>query len=122
LDEIEIIFKRALDALSDAEFNFNNNRFNVSINRSYYAAFYASKALLLKKGVNTKKHSGNIMKFGLEYVINDNFDGKIAKILSDLQEDRSSADYDFEFDAEKIQAKIDLEKAEKFIEECKKFL
>lgn len=122
MDEIEIIFKRALDALSDAEFNFNNNRFNVSINRSYYAAFYASKALLLKKGVNTKKHSGNIMKFGLEYVINDNFDGKIAKILSDLQEDRSSADYDFEFDAEKIQAKIDLEKAEKFIEECKKFL
>ena len=72
--------------------------------------------------METTKHSGNIVKFGLEYVIIDNFDSKIAKTLSELEEDRSSADYDFEFDAEKIQAKENLEKAKKFIEECKKFL
>ena len=122
MDEVDLIFKRAIDALSDAEFTFLNGRYNISINRSYYAVFYGSKALLIKKGVETTKHSGNIVKFGLEYVINDSFDSKIAKILSELEEDRSSADYDFEFDAEKIQAKENLEKAKKFLEECKKFL
>jgi len=122
LDEVDAIFKRAIDALNDAEFNFSYERYNVSINRSYYAVFYASKALLLKKGVETKRHSENLRKFGFEYVVNDNFDAKIAKILSILVEDRTRVDYDFQFDVVKIQAKEALENAEQFIKECEKFL
>ena len=122
MDEVSTIFKRAIDTLDDSIFNFNNERYIVSINRSYYAVFYASKALLLKKGIKTKKHSGNIKKFGLEYVINDTFDAKIAKTLSELEEERASVDYDFEFNAEQLQAKEILERATEFIEECKKFL
>jgi len=60
--------------------------------------------------------------FGKEYVVNDNFDKKISKILSELQEDRFRVDYDFEFNSTKTIAKLDLENAKKFIEECKKFL
>ncbi|MCL2116101.1 MAG: HEPN domain-containing protein [Methanobrevibacter sp.] len=122
MDEIDILFKRAIDALDGAEFNFKNGYYNISINRSYYAVFYASKALLLKKGVETKTHAGNIKKFGLEYVVNDNFEARIAKILSELEEDRSNVDYSFEFEGEKIQAKENLKNAEKFIAECKRFL
>ena len=54
------MFKKAIDTLNDSEFNFINGRYNVSINRSYYAAFYAARALLLKKGKNPKTHSGTI--------------------------------------------------------------
>jgi len=122
LDEVNIIFKRAIDTLNEAEFNFNHGFYNISINRSYYVVFYASKALLLKKGVKTYKHSGTIKRFGLEYVVNDKFDEKIAKTLSELEEDRTRADYDFDFDVTKIKAKEDLEQAKEFIEECKKFL
>ena len=122
MDEVNIIFKRAIDTLNDAEFNFDNERYNVSINRSYYAVFYATKSLLVKKGVKSTKHSGTIKQFGLEYVVNDKFDEKIAKILSRLEEDRSRVDYDFEFDAEKIRAKKNLENAKIFIKECKRFL
>ena len=99
MDEVATIFKRAKSTLKEAEFNFNHGFYNVSINRSYYAVFYGSKALLVKKGVESKKHSGNIKKFGLEYVIKDNFDEKTAKILSELEGDRTRADYDFEFDS-----------------------
>ena len=67
LDEIDTIFKRAIETLNYAEFNFNHDCYIISINRSYYAVFYATKALLLKKGVETHKHSGTIKKFGLEY-------------------------------------------------------
>ena len=122
MDKYEIVFKKALDLLDDAEYNFNGDRYNTSINRSYYAVFYAAKSLLLKKGVDTRKHTGNIQMFGKEYVVNDNFDKEISRILSELQEDRSRVDYDFEFNSTKAIAKLDLENAKKFIEECKKFL
>ena len=118
----EIAFKRALKMLDDAEYNFSGERYNTSINRSYYAVFYASKALLLKKGIDTKKHTGNIQIFGKEYVVNDNFDKEISKILSELQEDRSRVDYDYEFDSSKMKAKLDLENAKIFVEERRKFL
>ena len=54
LDEANKVFKKAIDTLNDSEFNFINGRYNVSINRSYYAAFYAARALLIKKGKNPK--------------------------------------------------------------------
>lgn len=72
--------------------------------------------------METRKHSGNIKKFSLEYVIKDNFDEKIAKILSELEGDRTRADYDFEFDSTEIKAKEDLEIAKKFLKECEKFI
>jgi uncharacterized protein (UPF0332 family) len=75
-DEKTVAFQKALDAFDDAKFNFNNGRYHVSINRSYYAVFYASKALLLKKGFKPKTHKGTIHKFSLEYIVNDNFDKK----------------------------------------------
>lgn len=84
MDEVELIFKRSIDTLNEAEFNFNNGFYNVSISPSYYAVFYGSKALLLKKGVKSSKHSENIKKFGLEYVVNGTFDGTIAKTLPKL--------------------------------------
>ncbi|KZX14965.1 HEPN domain-containing protein [Methanobrevibacter filiformis] len=116
------VFKKALDTLKSAKFNFNGGYFNASINRSYYAVFYAAKALLFKKGLNPKTHSGTIRQFGLEYVVNGEFDEHIAKILSSLQEERTSVDYDYDFNSSKDEAKLDLNNAELFIKECKKFL
>jgi len=81
MDEINVVFERALNLLEVAESNFNNGFFPDSINRSYYAAFYAAKALLLKKGIITKNHSGAISKFGLEYVANGTFDKKVLLVF-----------------------------------------
>jgi uncharacterized protein (UPF0332 family) len=122
LDDSKLIFKRALELLSDAKYTFNGDRYNTSISRSYYAVFYGAKALLVKKGIITKTHSGTINKFGLECVVNGDFDKKIAKILSELEEERSIVDYDYEFYADKIRAKEDLINAEKFLKECEKFI
>ena len=122
MDEIAAIFKKAISTLDDAEFNFKHERHSVSINRSYYACFYAAKALLLKKGIVTKTHSGTIHKFGLEYVINGNFDKHIGKFFSILEKDRGKADYDYSYEATENKAKKDLNNAKKFVKECEKFL
>jgi len=110
LDKIDIGFQKAEEALKVAKLNLENKYYSASINRSYYAVFYAAKALLLKKGKNPKKHSGTIAEFGLEYVIKDNFDKEISKILSGLEEDRENADYDFSFQSTQEIARIDLKK------------
>jgi uncharacterized protein (UPF0332 family)/predicted nucleotidyltransferase len=122
LDEIAITFKKAIDTLEVAELMFNQDSYDFSMNRSYYAAFYGTKALLLKKGITYVKPSKNTEKFIQEYVKNDKFNGKIAKTLAKLEEDKMLADYDYTFKATKTQAKEDLKKAKEFIEECKKFL
>ena len=122
MDIIDSAFQKAEEALKVAKLNFDNGYYSASINRSYYAVFYAAKALLLKKGINTKKHSGTIVQFGLEYVLNDNFDKEVSKILSRLEDDRGNADYDFDFQPTEEKAGKDLNNARFFVEECKKFL
>ena len=122
MDKIAVAFQKSEEALKVAESNLKNEYYSASINRSYYAVFYAARALLLKKDKNPKTHSGTISEFGLEYIINDNFDKDISKILSGLEDDRENADYDFSFQSTKEIAKIDLKNAKLFIEECKKFL
>ena len=120
--EIGTIFEKSLYLLKVAEKNYNDEFYPDSINRSYYAVFHAAKALLAKKGISTKTHSGTIHKFGLEYVTNGTFDKEIGKFFSKLEEDREKADYDYSHNITKDKAKTDLINAKVFIEECKKFL
>lgn len=122
MDNLEIIFKKTIETLKAAEVTFANGFYETSINRSYYAVFYAANALLMKKGIKTKTHKGIVKKFNLEYIHNDNFDKDLGRILSKLQKERIKADYDFYLKPTENKAKKDLNDARRFIEECKKFL
>ncbi|MDR1820605.1 MAG: HEPN domain-containing protein [Methanobrevibacter sp.] len=121
-NEANLIFDRALESLKSSELNLDNGFYNASINRSYYAVFYATTALLSKKGISTKKHSSTIQQFGIEYVVKEKFDKEIAKILSALEEDREDADYDFHIIFPENEAVNDLKNAKIFVEECRKYL
>jgi len=122
LDKIELAFKKLEEALKVAKLNFKNGYYSASTNRLYYTVFYVAKALLLKKGKNPKTQSGTIAIFGLEYVINGEFNKDVSKLFSGLEDDRGNADYDFSFESTKEVAKTDYLNAKVFIEECKKFL
>ncbi|MDR1721643.1 MAG: HEPN domain-containing protein [Methanobrevibacter sp.] len=116
------MFNNALEFIKDSKIAIENERFKMSINRSYYAVFYGAKALLIKKGINPKTHRGTIQQFGLEYVINDSFDNEISKILSNLEDDREDADYEFQSIFTYENAMDNLNKAEIFLDECSRFL
>ena len=47
--------QRAKDDLSDAEFNYNANRFLNANNRAYYAIFHAIRAVLALERVDFKQ-------------------------------------------------------------------
>jgi len=65
-----------------------------AINRFYYAAFHAARALLATKRLDAAKHSGVISLFNREFVKTKEIDKKASKTLSMLFTLRSEADYD----------------------------
>ncbi len=107
--EIKKIIDRAEDCLSDAVFNFEHNRFQVAINRSYYCMFDCISALLHHKDIFVKTHQGSHLKFAEHYIKPGLLDISLAKMLSKVFGLRQSSDYDFEFepDADDITAALD---------------
>jgi hypothetical protein len=72
-EEIELLVKHRLrqarETLGDAKYLIDGKRSPQSIiNRSYYAMFYATLALLQKISKGTSKHSGVISLFDKEFV------------------------------------------------------
>lgn len=48
--------EKSVMALDDATFLTEGGRYNLAANRLYYALYYAASALLLSKGISTKRH------------------------------------------------------------------
>jgi uncharacterized protein (UPF0332 family) len=68
-DIIKIKLGRAKKTLREAEAMLNNNFPNASVNRLYYACFYAATALLFEKDIFTKSHSGVKQMLGQHFII-----------------------------------------------------
>jgi len=67
LEESQRWMAKAHSSLTAARKLLEELLFAESISRSYYAMFYAAKALLLLDGIEVSKHSAVIAAFGREY-------------------------------------------------------
>jgi uncharacterized protein (UPF0332 family) len=54
---------RAHAALQEANLLIEQEHFNGALNRVYYAAFYAARALLATRNLDSSRHSGVIALF-----------------------------------------------------------
>lgn len=54
----------------------DNKRYKDAINRCYYAAFYAIKAVLALEGTDFKRHKDAVAYFNQNYVATDIFEGE----------------------------------------------
>ncbi|MCG0278983.1 MAG: HEPN domain-containing protein [Thermanaeromonas sp.] len=68
--------------------------YNGAINRFYYAAFHAARALLALKKLDSAKHSGVISLFNREFVKPGLISKEASATLSTLFNLRAEADYD----------------------------
>jgi uncharacterized protein (UPF0332 family) len=93
-DILKIKIGRANKTLSEAdkmmEFNFNR----AALNRFYYACFYAATALLYKKDIFTKTHSGVKQMLGLHYVSVDIMPKSMGTFYGNIFISRLGSDYD----------------------------
>lgn len=78
---------------------------NSSVNRLYYAVFYAVNALLVKNEIFTSSHSGIRTQFSLHFIKTGKLDKKYGNLLSELYDWRQKGDYDNIFDYDEASVK-----------------
>ena len=100
-DLIEYRLNRAKDTLDDARILAEKSKWNSTINRLYYAAYYAVTALLLKSDLRATTHNGVKSNFSEHYIKTNMISRELGKIYSQLFTWRQKGDYDDLFDFEK---------------------
>jgi uncharacterized protein (UPF0332 family) len=103
-DLIKYRIDRAKDTLDDAYILAENGKWNSTINRLYYAAYYAVIALLLNSGLKPTTHNGAKSNFSEYFIKTGKIDKESGKIFSQLFTWRQKGDYDdlFDFQEEKV--------------------
>lgn len=94
----------ARETLQVAQECFEGNHYKDAINRSYYAAFYAVKAVLALEERDFKRHKDVMAYFTQKYVAADVFPRDIGRKLARLQQKREKSDYDDFFIASREEA------------------
>ena len=112
----------AEDSLKVAAHCLKEGLYKDSINRSYYAAFYAVKAILALSTVDFKRHKDVMGYFNKEYVAKEIFPREIGRKLGTLQRVREKSDYDDFYIASREKAEEQFQTAELVIGEVKKYL
>ena len=111
------------DALNDGYFLLNANRSNRTIvNRAYYAAFYAARALLQTIGQTPRKHSGVMSLFDKEFVHSGHFDRECSKAFHRLFRLRQKDDYELLESVPREEAVEALSLSKTFVREVWKYL
>lgn len=114
--------KRAERALKEGQSLFKNGFLEGTVNRLYYAAFYAAKALLVTKGLDSSKHSGIISLFHEHFVKTNIFDKEKARALSESFEERQDTDYEDFVSISRSEVQELENQVANFIVECKKVM
>ena len=103
-DVIKYRLSRAYETFEDAEILAEKEKWNSTINRLYYAAYYAIMALLLRDGLNPTTHNGAKSNFSEHFIKTGIVSKEFGKIYSQLFTWRQKGDYDdlFDFNKDKV--------------------
>jgi len=92
-EETRNYLSKAKEALEEASILLEKGHFDASINRSYYACFYAANALLRESEVELTKHSAVEAALGRLFVKKGLLEKKFHRMFIDLRSAREEADY-----------------------------
>lgn len=102
-------FSLAEETYRNAQMCFDNGFYRDCINRSYYAVFYAVRAVLALENVDFKRHKDVVAYFNKEFVATGKFPGDMGKRLARLKMKREESDYDDFFIASANEAETQLQ-------------
>lgn len=94
----DVRMTKAREFLEDARASFSENRLRTSVNRSYYAALNAVRALLILEGSNPETHDGIVTVLSLKFVKTGLLPADLVKKFKTLLTRRTDVDYG-DFDA-----------------------
>lgn len=111
--------EKSYDALVEAKDCASMGHWNLAANRLYYAAYYASSALLISAGYVAKTHDGTIGLIGQHYVRTGILTNEDGSLLARLQNMRHTGDYDDFLDWTQEDVEPYILKTEAFIKKIK---
>ena len=112
----------ALETLEVVRVCIESKHYKDAINRSYYASFYAIKAVLAMEGTDFKRHKDVVAYFNKEYVATNKFSRELGHRLATLKQLREKSDYDDFYIASKEKATEQVDTATIILDEVKKYL
>lgn len=115
-------YERALEELKNAREVFNAGIYKLALNRSYYAIFFAMRAVNVLDEFDSSKHSGVIAHFNQFHVKTGDFEKVASKIIQNAMEMREHADYDDFFLVSKTDAEKQISRAEELVGYVKVYL
>lgn len=96
----------------NAKMCFDNGFYRDCINRSYYAVFYAIRAVLALDNIDFKRHKDVVAYFNKEFVAQGKFPGEMGRRLARLKMKREESDYSDFFIASVDEAQAQLQSVE----------
>jgi uncharacterized protein (UPF0332 family) len=121
-DYITYKMQKSAMALKEARLLFENQMFETSVSRLYYAAFYAANALLTKQGLNAKTHTGTKSLLNKDFFYTGKLNPEFAELYAMLLSKKHEADYEnFAFINEQ-QIPQWIEKTQAFVLEIEKLI
>lgn len=114
-DYIKYRFERAWKTFEDAKSLATIASWNSSMNRLYYACFYAVLALFMKHNISSHTHSGAKTQLSLYFVKTGKLDKEFGMLFGDLFDLRQKGDYGDFFDFEEKHITPLIPKVEEFL-------
>jgi len=89
----DLRMSKAFEFLEDAKANFRDGRHKTAINRSYYAALNAARAILILEGANPETHEGVVTMLSLRFIRPSILPVDVVKNFKVLLSHRTDVDY-----------------------------
>jgi len=112
---IKVRLERAEEDVKTAAELLTLKRYRAAVNRSYYALFSVTTAVLLTKKLERSKHSGIEAAFNQYFIKNKIIELEYGKIFDYVRKKREECDYT-------AKITIDKETAEKIVKDSKRFI
>ncbi len=103
-DEQEQLIAKASNSIKAAQILFNEEIYDVSTSRAYYAMFYFAEAFLISEGLSFSKHSTVISKFGETFAKTNRLPSEYHRYLIEAEQARIRSDYDSAFNPDRDDA------------------
>ncbi len=119
---VDVALERARRALAEAQDNAKLGHAAVAVNRAYYAALYASLALLKSIGVEAKTHEGVQALVAQHFVRPGALPEGTSRRLKHLAGDRELADYDLASEVSASDAAETIAEAARYLDDVVRVL
>ena len=95
---------------------FDEGHYSFALNRAYYAAFDAMRAVNALDKFDSSKHSGVIAHFNQYHVKNGGFDASVSSVIRRAARLRERSDYEDFYEPDREEAEQTIEEVTVFVE------